>query len=87
MNYEFVSLSLSKNILEKLMPLLQQFSGSDKLNLIFTITNILKGDKANKMYFFEQGGSTYFIHTILESTDLDLIEMCISSIKELTAHK
>ena len=57
MNYEFVSTSLSLDVLKNLMPLMKDFEGDDQHNLIFSIANILKGEKANKSYFCDNGGS------------------------------
>lgn len=39
------------------------------------------------MYFFENEGSTQFIKIILDSQDEKMIELCISSIKELASYK
>lgn len=44
MNYEFVSSKLSLDVLQNLMPLMYNFQGNDKMNLIYSISNILKGD-------------------------------------------
>ena len=35
-----------------------------------TIKNILKGDKTNKIYFLENGGTLKFLDIILESNDM-----------------
>lgn len=55
--------------------------------MIFTISNILKGETANKNFFVENHGSSFFIRTILETKDEKLMEMCLGSIKELTSYK
>jgi hypothetical protein len=52
-----VSTSLSLDILKNLLPLLQEFDGVDQYNLIFSIANILKGEKQNKSFFCENGGA------------------------------
>lgn len=49
MNYEFVNLPISLEILKRLMPLLDTFyedtaDNKNMINLIFSISNILKGD-------------------------------------------
>ncbi len=87
MNYEFVSTNLSLAVLKNLMPLLKTFEGTDKLNLVYSISNILKGEKENKIFFYESEGSTLFLKIILESTDEKLLEMCTSSLKELASYK
>jgi len=87
MNYEFVSTYLSLEILKNLIPFLYVFQDEDKMNLIFSISNILKGDKQNKQYFFDNGGSSYFLDLIEENSDPRLVQMCIASIKELAAFK
>ena len=43
---------------------------NDQFNIILTIKNILKGDKTNKSYFLDNGGTSKFIDIILESNDL-----------------
>lgn len=43
---------------------------NDQFNIILTIKNILKGDKCNKSFFLENGGTQKFIDIILESNDL-----------------
>lgn len=53
MNYEFVNQPISLQILKRLMPLLDtlcvnQTDDKDMINLIFSISNILKGDLKNK---------------------------------------
>ena len=37
----------------------------DQTNIIFTIKNILKGDKENIRYFFDNGGTQKFIEIVL----------------------
>ena len=55
-------------------------SEADETNIIFTIKNILKGDKENIKYFYDHGGTEKFIDIVLESNDLQLVEMCIAGI-------
>ena len=69
MNYKFVSTHLSLEILKNLMTFMHVFKGEDRFNLIFSITNILKGDKENKKYFFENGGATYFLKIVKDYDD------------------
>lgn len=71
MNYDFVNQPISLDILRNLMPLLDMFHNDPAnskhiANLIFSISNIVKGDPANKRYFFEQGGCSRFLTYILE---------------------
>ncbi len=47
-----------------------------------TIKNILKGDKVNKIYFYENGGTQKFMDFIIETNDINFIEMCTSGISE-----
>ena len=42
----------------------------DRYNIILTIKNILKGDKENKRYFLDNGGTKKFTDIILTSNDL-----------------
>lgn len=42
-------------------------SKNDQNNIIFTIKNILKGDKENIRYFHENWGTQKFIEIVLES--------------------
>ena len=79
MNYDFIKQSIfSLDILKAMMTLLDQMtSRDDRYNIILTIKNILKGDKENKRYFLENGGTQKFTDIILASSDLQLIEMCI----------
>lgn len=53
---------------------------------MFSISNILKGDSANKKYFLEQEGTTVFLNHILAENDMDLIQICISSIRDVASH-
>ena len=87
MNYEFVSTKLSLDVLKNLLPLLDKFTGVDKINLIYSISNILKGDNSNKLFFFEHNGSTSFMQIIQETEEEKMLEMCTSSIKELASFK
>jgi uncharacterized membrane protein len=58
------------------------------MNLVFCITNLIKGgSRANKLYFQEQGCIWKFLMYILESEDLKFIEMCVHSIKEIASFK
>ena len=57
------------------------------INLIFCISNILKGDNANRLYFYEQGGVARFLTFILQSQDLQLISLCVQSLKEIATLK
>ena len=79
MNYKFIKEArFSKEILKQMMKLLDQMTGrNDKYNIILTIKNILKGDKVNKDYFLVNGGTKMFLDIILESNDLQMIEMCV----------
>ena len=92
MNYVFVNSQISIEVLKRLMPLLTvlQESGEAKLstsvNLIFSIANIVKGDSQNKKYFYEQGGTTIFLKYLLEQNDPMVIDLCISSIKEISSY-
>lgn len=40
-------------------------SSNDQYNIILTIKNILNGDKQNKMYFLQHGGTQKFSEIIL----------------------
>ena len=84
MNYNFIKKSdLSLQILKSMMALLDVMEKrDDRYNIILTIKNILKGDKENKKYFLDNGGTTKFTEIILESNDLQLIEICIQGIAE-----
>lgn len=42
---------------------------NDQFNIILTIKNILKGDKVNKLYFLDFGGTQKFTDIILNSSD------------------
>lgn len=56
------------------------------MNLIFSITNIVKGDNQNRLYFFHSGGSSKFISFALDNTNsttdafgseqIKIIDMC-----------
>lgn len=59
----------------------------DRYNIIMTIKNILKGDKENKKYFLDNGGTKKFTDIILNSNDLQLIEICIQGIAEQASFK
>ena len=89
MNYDFIKQSIfSLDILKAMMNLLDYMkSRDDKQNIILTIKNILKGDKENKRYFLENGGTKKFTDIILSSSDLQLIEMCIQGIAEQASYK
>ena len=89
MNYKFINDSkFSLNILKSMMILLDQMqSRDDRYNIILTIKNILKGDKINKSYFLHQGGTAKFMDIILESNDLQMIEMCVHGIMEQARYK
>ena len=70
------------------MALLDQMdSHADQYNIILTIKNILKGDKINKIYFLEKGGTQKFVDIIMDSNDHQLIEMCIGGIAEQASYK
>ena len=59
----------------------------DQSNIIFTIKNILKGDKENIRYFYDNGGTQKFIEIVLGSDDMQLVEMCISGISQEASFK
>jgi len=40
---------------------------------MFSISNILKGDSANKKYFFDMNGSSVFLNQIMNSKDMEVI--------------
>jgi len=61
MNYQFISTQLSLEVLRNLMHLLPLFQGTDRVNLFFSISNILKGLKQSKELFIEQGGADLFL--------------------------
>ena len=66
----------------------EEFLGKmDKYNIIYTIKNILKGDKQNKLFFLNNGGTQKFTDIILQSDDQHLVEMCISGIAEQAGFK
>lgn len=89
MNYDFIKESrFSMIILQSMMQLLEQMPHpDDQFNIILTIKNILKGDKLNKLYFLEQGGTTKFMDFILEAEDRRTIEMCVFAISEQSSFK
>ena len=89
MNYEFISASeYSLEILKAFMFLLENMEEqADQTKIILTIKNILKGDKVNKLFFLEHGGTQRFTNIIMESTDHHIIEMCINSIAEQASCK
>ena len=71
-----------------MMALLDQMENrDDRYNIILTIKNILKGDKENKQYFLDNGGTKKFTDIILTSDDLQLIEICIQGIAEQASFK
>lgn len=84
MNYEFIQESeYSLEILRSFMYLLEKMENRhDRFNIILTLKNILKGDKAHKEFFLEKGGTKRFTNIILESEDLKTIEICIAAIAE-----
>lgn len=59
MNYDFIKESMySLDILKSMMVLLDKMKNrNDQFNIILTIKNILKGDKCNKSYFLDNGGT------------------------------
>ena len=67
MNYNFIKHpDLSLQILKSMMALLDSMEQrDDKYNIILTIKNILKGDKENKRYFLDNGGTKKFTEIIL----------------------
>ena len=95
MNYDFIKMKdLSLKILKSMLNLLEEmetdedFLGKwDRYNIIVTIKNILKGDKENKMYFLDHGGTQKFIDIILSSEDIQLMEVCIQAISEQASCK
>ena len=89
MNYDFIKQShLSLDILQAMMELLKTMNQrDDQYYIILTIKNILKGDKLNKKYFLDNGGTQKFTDIILKSNDLQLIEMCIQGIAEQSSYK
>jgi hypothetical protein len=60
---------------------------NDQFNIVSTMKNILKGDKPNKMFFYEQGGTRKFMKIILDRTDLPMLEMCLQAIAEQATYK
>ena len=84
MNYNFIKHpDLSLQILKSMMALLDYMDQrDDRYNIILTIKNILKGDKENKRYFLDNGGTKKFTDIILTSNDLQLTEICIQGIAE-----
>ena len=57
-------------------------TSQDHYNIILTVKNILKGDKANKQFFYENGGTLKFMNVIIETKDINFIEMCTSGMSE-----
>lgn len=89
MNYEFIKESqYSLDILKSMMSLLDKMKNrNDQFNIIMTIKNILKGDKTNKTYFLENGGTIKFLDITLESNDMQIVEMCMHAIREQASYK
>ena len=89
MNYDFIAQHhFSLDILRAMMKLLDQMTSSrDQYNIILTIKNILNGDKQNKLYFLDNGGTQKFTEIILASPDVQLIEMCVKGIAEQASYK
>lgn len=89
MNYEFISDSkFSLEVLKSLMSLLEKSEeAADQFSIIMTIKNMLKGDKVNKLFFLDHGGTKRFTKIIAESEDPMLIEMCTNGIAEQAAYK
>ena len=59
----------------------------DHYNITLTIKNILKGDKANRLFFLQQGGTRKFCEMIMGSDDVKMIEMCVAGIMEQSRYK
>lgn len=59
MNYDFIrQTEFAKKILRSMMELLSKTNTKeDHYNITLTIKNILKGDKANRLFFLQQGGT------------------------------
>lgn len=91
MNYEFIRQSkFSLSILKQMMALLSLNSldqRDDRYNIIITIKNILRGDKANKMLFLDKGGTQKFMEMILRSDDWQMVEMCVQGLSEQATYK
>lgn len=93
MNYDFIAQpEFSLDILKALMRLLPQINVTlvDKdleYNTLLTIKNILNGDKQNKLYFLEHGGTQQINEIILASGDIRLIELCSKAIAEQASYK
>ena len=62
LNYNFIlQHEFSQPILKELLSLLSKVKGKQETqNIILSIKNILKGAKANKMFFYENGGTEKF---------------------------
>ena len=88
-SYDFISSSIySLDIMKAMLNLLDTLHNKgDQSNIIFTIKNILKGDKENIRYFYDNGGTQKFIEIVLGSDDLQLVEMCISGISQEASFK
>jgi hypothetical protein len=93
MDYEFVNRPLSLDLLMRLVPLIDYFAADinidsrNIINLIFSISNIVKGSNANRVYFFEQGGAEKFLSFVLEQNDYKVIDICTQALKELAQCK
>ncbi len=53
-------------------------------DLIYCISNLLRGSQQNKEYFFNQGCLRKYFTLIFESDDLKFIQLLVQSIKEVT---
>jgi hypothetical protein len=52
-------------------------------DLILCISNLLRGSQQNKEYFFNQVGLTKYFNFIIESNQIDFIELLVQGIKEV----
>jgi len=54
-------------------------------DLIFCISNILRGSKQNKEYFYTQGCLAKYLDYILKTDDLPFLELIMQGIKEVSS--
>jgi hypothetical protein len=84
-NFAFITSEISLLVLRALTSMLDRVSDR---NLIFAISNLLKGRSQNCSWFLDQDGPTKLMECMLKKDcPVDVLEMCIAGVKQFADQK
>lgn len=86
MNFGFISDQRTQPILRRLLTLLLK-EQTDKEGILLAIRNLLRGDKASKMWFYKAGGTKHLLEIIAGSDNPTVLEHCVAALAEQAFYK